>query len=155
MIWLRSTKIWSPQTLGGSSVDPGFPSCTAVLVTRNHPSFGPLKKNGTFGEDLEGLLDLYSGCGGTTMSREPLSLFGAKDPVAPILIIHSPLATCGLRPSTREEMRDAVLHHVLWQCLTVFTCVYPYPFIIFYPICSDHGWIMKIYWWAVFKIPLA
>ena len=43
----------------------------------------------------------------------------------------------------------------VWQCLTVFTCVYPYPFIIFYPICSDHGWIMKIYRWAVFKIPLA
>lgn len=125
-----------PANPWGSSVDPGFPSCTAVLVTRNHLSFGPLKKNGTFGEDLEGLLDLYSGCGGTTMSREPLSLFGAKDPVAPILIIHSPLATCGLRPSTREEMRDAVLHHVLWQCLTMSDSFYVCLPLSFYHLLS-------------------
>lgn len=127
----------------------------------------------TFGEDLEGLLDLYSGCGGnyhelpwTTMSREPLSLFGAKDPVAPILLIiqSPPLAPCGLTPSTWEEMRDALgmpLVAVVTSisgspcALTMSDGFYMCLPLSFYPICSDHGWIIKIYRWAGFKIPLA
>ena len=132
----------------GSLVDPGFPSYTAVLVTRKwHFWWGPWRST-------RSLLRMRGEHGGTTMSREPLSLFGAKDPVAPILlIIHSPpLAPCGLRPSTPRGdegcTRDApcgcsrnfnqwftMCSDNVWQFLHV--TVYPYPFIPYAPIMAE------------------